>query len=63
MTGIVLLKKFFGLKPGQTLQEFSAEYKALTAEDVQELGTLAAKELGETFQPDPPKSGPLPSKA
>ena len=30
---VVVMKHFFGLKPGQTLQEFSGELKSLTPED------------------------------
>lgn len=33
-------KKFFGLKQGETLQEFVAELKALTAEDKEEMKVL-----------------------
>lgn len=31
--GVADLKKYFGLKPGETLKEFAAESKALTDED------------------------------
>ena len=43
---LVVLQKFFGYKPGQTLQEFNAEIKALNDEEKRELAELAAKELG-----------------
>ncbi len=46
MTGAVILKKFFGLKPGQKLQEFAAEIRTLTPEDKEELVRFAAIELG-----------------
>lgn len=36
-TFTVACKDFFGLKPGQTLMEFSAELKALTAKDRDDL--------------------------
>lgn len=45
MTGAVILKKYFGLKSGQKLQEFAAEIRTLTPEDKDELVRLAAKEL------------------
>lgn len=34
-TFIMACREFFGHKPGQTLQEFAAEVRALTAEDRQ----------------------------
>lgn len=34
---VVKLKKFFGLREGETLRDFVAECKALTPEDVKEL--------------------------
>lgn len=46
MTGAVILKKYFGLKPNQKLQEFAAEIRALTPEAKDELVRLAAEELG-----------------
>jgi hypothetical protein len=39
-------KKFFGLKPGQTLREFGDELKPLTAADRKELAALMGEELG-----------------
>jgi hypothetical protein len=33
MTFIMACRTFFGTKPGQTLQDFAAEVRALTAED------------------------------
>lgn len=46
VTGAVILKKYFGLKDGQKLQEFAAEIRELTPEDKEELVRLAAEELG-----------------
>jgi len=43
---LVILRKFFGLLPGQTLKEFKDEIDALSSEEKRELATLAAKELG-----------------
>lgn len=42
----VILKKFFGQKPGQTLVEFVQELKQLSSEEIAELASLAAAELG-----------------
>lgn len=42
---IMILRKFFGLKQGQTLSEFKAECDELTTEEKQELSELAGKEL------------------
>lgn len=36
-TFIMACREFFGNKPGQSLQEFAAEIRALTAEDRAEL--------------------------
>ena len=46
MKAITAMKKFFGLKPGQSLKDFSAEVKELTAEDKRELAELACAEMG-----------------
>jgi hypothetical protein len=46
MKPIAVLKKFFGLLPGQTNMDFLQEIKALSQEERTELATLAAKELG-----------------
>lgn len=40
---IVQAKEFFGLKPSQTLQEFSTEIKALTEKDKAELSEMLTK--------------------
>lgn len=39
-TFIVACREFFGLKPGQTLQEFAAEIRQLTPTDKSELTEL-----------------------
>lgn len=41
---VVCLKKFFGLKPHQTLKEFVAEVKLLTPKDREELTGMLEKE-------------------
>lgn len=46
MTPVSILRKFFGLKPGQTLQDFLAELKTLSPDERKELAELAAKVLG-----------------
>jgi hypothetical protein len=43
----VACKKFFGQKPGQDLQAFSRELKALTPKDKVELRSMLADALGE----------------
>ncbi|KKS01117.1 MAG: hypothetical protein UU54_C0011G0001 [Candidatus Yanofskybacteria bacterium GW2011_GWA2_41_22] len=50
-----ILKKFFGLLPGETLFEFSAELKELSPKEKRELAELAAKELGVMLAPEMPK--------
>ena len=47
---VVACRKFFGMKPGQTLLEFSHELKALTEEDKKELAGLLSVELGEPVE-------------
>lgn len=42
----VILKKFFGQRPGQTLVQFVEEIKKLSKEETAELASLAAIELG-----------------
>jgi hypothetical protein len=42
---VIILKTFFGFKQGQTLQEFNAELKALSAEEKMWMATEAAKQL------------------
>lgn len=46
MKAAMVLKSFFGYKPGEGLKEFTAELKALSPEEKTELATLAAEELG-----------------
>ena len=43
------LLKYFGLRPGQTLPQFAAELKALTATAKRELAEGAARELGQAL--------------
>ena len=50
---VVALKRYFGFRPGQTLQDFNEELKALSAEEKQELAEGAARELGETLTTAP----------
>ena len=45
-SGIVILKDYFGYRPGMGLKGFADEVKALTPEDKAELVALAAVELG-----------------
>ena len=51
MAFVAALKNYFGLKPGETLQEFLAELKALTDADKSELHRLL---IGAGVQCDPP---------
>ena len=44
MTLVVALKKFFGLKPNQTLKEFLDETRKLTPEDKDEFTALLKAE-------------------
>ncbi len=56
MTPVIALRNFFGMKPGQTLQEFSAEVKELSAEERIHLAQLACNELGaDLAEPEPTK--------
>lgn len=41
---VVCLKKFFGLKPNQTLKEFVVEVKQLSPQDREELTEMLEKE-------------------
>jgi hypothetical protein len=45
-SAVIVLKEFFGFKPGQTLKEFAEEVKGLSDAEKQELAQAAAKELG-----------------
>jgi hypothetical protein len=42
---VVILKKFFGLLPDQTLKDFNEELKSLSPSEKQELADLAKIEL------------------
>lgn len=46
MKPIAILKKFFGLKDGQTIADFLHEVKELSGDERNELVDLAAIELG-----------------
>jgi hypothetical protein len=52
MSPTVVLKKFFGLKDGQTLTEFAAEVRILHEDEAAytEVVDLAAAELGEKVE-------------
>lgn len=41
----VILKEFFGMKPGQTLTDFMAEIKALSPLEKDQLASAAAREM------------------
>lgn len=45
LTNIQAIRKYFGLKEGQTLSEFMQELKELSPESKQELGDLARAQL------------------
>jgi hypothetical protein len=45
LSRMVILKNFFGYRPGETLKDFTAEIKELNDEELTELATLAAVEL------------------
>ncbi len=44
---VIVLKQFFGLKPGQKLKEFADEVKTLTQAEREELADLVEAETGE----------------
>lgn len=46
MSGVMILKEFFGYKPGQTLKDFNEELKALSPEEKQALIEDASRALG-----------------
>lgn len=48
-SGLVVLKEYFGLQPGQTITGFNEEVKKLKEEDKLELIIGAAKEMGYTI--------------
>lgn len=41
-----ILKKYFGLLPGQSIKDFTAELKALDPAEKRELAEMAAAEIG-----------------
>ena len=45
-TAMVVLREFFGYRPGEGLKQFSEEVNQLTIEERKELAALAADELG-----------------
>jgi hypothetical protein len=47
---IVLFKEFFGMKQGQTLQEFSNEVKELSEPEKVELAALICAQTGDTLK-------------
>lgn len=47
---VMVLKKYFGLKEGQSLQDFSQELKELSGAEKLELAQLACKALGLTAE-------------
>lgn len=53
MSSIMVLKEYFGYRPGMGLKDFAAEVKALTPEDKAELVTLAAAELSVEVEDKP----------
>lgn len=55
MKYVRIFHDFFGRKPGQSLAEFSKELKELSPDERDELATLAAAELGTTYEPPEPK--------
>lgn len=47
---VMLLKEFFGFKPGQTLLEFNNELKQLSLEEKREMAELIAAQTGDTVK-------------
>ena len=47
---MIACRRFFGMKTGQTLQEFGLEVKQLTDKDRADLTPALSKELGETIE-------------
>jgi hypothetical protein len=54
VSAVVALKDFFGMKPGETLQEFLAEIRALSPEEKHNLAMLACQELGYELKVETP---------
>lgn len=50
MKQVSIFSKFFGRKSGQSLAAFAKELKQLSAEEKDELATLAAAELGVEYE-------------
>jgi len=50
MKAVKIINEFFGRKPGQSLSDFSKEIKELSQAEKDEICTLAAKELGVTYE-------------
>ena len=46
---VVILRKYFGFLPGQSLKDFSEELKALTPQERKELADLASIEMARQF--------------
>ena len=46
----IAINRFFGRKPNQTLQEFSAEIRAIPEESKRELAGLLSEELKEEVE-------------
>lgn len=49
-TIVMLLKEFFGLKPGETSKEFLDEYRQLSPEERAELARLICEQTGDTIK-------------
>lgn len=49
-SAVMVLKEFFGFKPGQSLIEFNEELKQLSASEKAELAQAAAEKLGYTVK-------------
>lgn len=43
---VIVLKNFFGFKPGQTLKEFNEELKALSKDEKLELANMVRAKMG-----------------
>lgn len=48
VTFMAACRRFFGMKPGQTLTQFAEEVRGLTEEDRKELAPLMSEALGVT---------------
>ena len=45
-SNIIAIKKFFGLRPGQTLPQFSTEFKQLALDEQKELADAIRTQVG-----------------